>query len=362
MRQDFFRITMNILKQTARMREEANLRRMATVVRDSNDAITIQDFEGRITAWNRGAELMYGYSEAEALLANIERLTAPGKVAEQKDFIRRLVAGEAITSFETQRVAKDGRVLDVWMTATKLMDDAGKPIGLASTERDITERKRAENELAWNYETQSALHALLNQSMDRETTTTFLAHALSVILSVKWLAIKSCGAIFLVDEERKALHLEAHSGLPKDLLAMCATIPFGRCLCGRAAEAQTIQFADHIDERHGTCYAGMRPHGHYCVPILSGTHLIGVLNLYVEEGHTRNASEEKFLKAVANTLAEAIERKLAEAKLKKQLDELRRWQTVALGREGHILDVKKEVNELLERLGEPPRYASVEAD
>ncbi|HBC87611.1 MAG TPA: hypothetical protein DCZ94_11700 [Lentisphaeria bacterium] len=117
---------------------------MATVVRDSNDAITIQDFEGGITAWNRGAELMYGYSEEEALSLNIDRLTAPGKVEEQKDFIRRLVAGEAITSFETQRVTKDGRILDIWMTVTKLMDDAGKTVGLAFTERDITARKRAE--------------------------------------------------------------------------------------------------------------------------------------------------------------------------------------------------------------------------
>ncbi len=125
-------------------REEENLRRLATVVRDSNDAITIQDFEGRITAWNRGAELMYGYSEKEALLMNIERLTASGKVAEQKEFIRRLIAGEAITSFETQRVTKDGRILDVWMTVTKLMDGAGNPVGLASTERDITQRQRLE--------------------------------------------------------------------------------------------------------------------------------------------------------------------------------------------------------------------------
>ena len=126
---------------------ENKTRRLATVVRDSNDAITIQDFEGRITAWNRGAELMYGYSEAEALAANIDRLTTPGKVAEQKDFIRRLIAGEAITSFETQRVTKDGRVLDVWMTVTKLLDAAGNPIGLASTERDITARKRAVEEV-----------------------------------------------------------------------------------------------------------------------------------------------------------------------------------------------------------------------
>ena len=132
---------------TERKRAEENIRRMATVVRDSNDAITIQDFEGRITAWNRGAELMYGYSEAEALAMNIDRLTAPGKVDEQKDFIRRLMVGEAITSFETQRVTKGGCVLDVWMTVSKLMHDTGQPIGIASTERDITLRKRAVEEV-----------------------------------------------------------------------------------------------------------------------------------------------------------------------------------------------------------------------
>ena len=134
------------LLSTTRKREEETLRRFATVVRDSNDAITIQDFDGRITAWNRGAELMYGYSEEEALAMNIERLTAPGKVDEQRDLVRRLVAGEAVTSFETQRISKDGRTLDVWMTVTKLVDEAGKPIGIASTERDTTERRLAEEE------------------------------------------------------------------------------------------------------------------------------------------------------------------------------------------------------------------------
>jgi PAS domain S-box-containing protein len=132
---------------TERKRVEEKTRRLATVVKDSNDAITIQDFEGRITAWNRGAELMYGFSEEEALQMNIGRLTSPDKEVEQKEFTRRLIAGEAITSLETQRVAKDGRILDIWMTVTKLVDDTGKPIGIASTERDITERKRVEQEM-----------------------------------------------------------------------------------------------------------------------------------------------------------------------------------------------------------------------
>jgi PAS domain S-box-containing protein len=132
---------------TERKKEEANLRRLATVLRDSNDAITIQDFEGKILAWNHGAELMYGYSEHEALQKNIWLLTPPNRVKEQKDFTHRLIAGEKITSLETQRVTKDGRILDVWLTLTKVMDDAGKPIGIASTERDITERKWTEEKL-----------------------------------------------------------------------------------------------------------------------------------------------------------------------------------------------------------------------
>jgi len=122
-------------------------RRMATVVRDSYDAITIQDFAGRITAWNRGAELLYGYSQAEALSMNIGQLTTPDKLAEQQAFTRRLVAGETIIAFETQRVSKDRQVHDVWLTVTKLVDEAGQPIGIASTERDITARNRMTEEL-----------------------------------------------------------------------------------------------------------------------------------------------------------------------------------------------------------------------
>jgi PAS domain S-box-containing protein len=135
--------------------QQQDISRFGTVVRDSNDAIIIQDIDGRISAWNRGAELMYGYKEKEALGMNIERLTPPGKATEHKEFTRRLVEGEAVTSFETQRVTKDGRILDVWLTVTKLVKisadsiistgrDLTKPIGIALIERNITERKKAE--------------------------------------------------------------------------------------------------------------------------------------------------------------------------------------------------------------------------
>jgi len=154
---------------TEHKRKEEEASRMATVVRDSNDAITIQDYEGKITAWNRGAELMFGYSEQEALKMTIWQLAPPDKAAEQKDFNRRIFAGEAVTSFETQRLTKDGRLLDVWLTVTKLVDEAGKVIGIASTERDITGRKKKEVELAAAQQLYRELFENINVAILRTT-------------------------------------------------------------------------------------------------------------------------------------------------------------------------------------------------
>ena len=125
---------------TERRRSEEALRRMAVIIRDSNDAITVQDLDGRILAWNRGAERMYGWSEAEALAMNIKETVPESRRAEIDSFLRRLRAGDLTDSFEVQRKTKDGRILDVRMTVTCLADEAKAITSIATTERDITER------------------------------------------------------------------------------------------------------------------------------------------------------------------------------------------------------------------------------
>jgi PAS domain S-box-containing protein len=119
------------------------LRRLVTVIQDSNDAITVQDFTGKILAWNRGATQMYGWNEAEALTMNALDLIPESKRAEALAAFQRLARGEAIRSFETQRVTRDRRVLDVWMTLTVLFDEDHHPDRIATTERDITAMKEA---------------------------------------------------------------------------------------------------------------------------------------------------------------------------------------------------------------------------
>src|SRR5262249_28403978 len=96
---------------------------------------------------NRGATSMYGYPESEALRIDVYAIVPEEAQVQTRDFIQRIKQGEEIASLEVKRRTIDGRLLDVWLTITKLIDDQGRPVAVATTERDITERKRAEAEL-----------------------------------------------------------------------------------------------------------------------------------------------------------------------------------------------------------------------
>ena len=132
---------------TKRKRIEKQLQLLAAAVRNSNDAITILDLEGNIISWNLGAERIYGYSEAEAMNMNINRIIPDHKQNEMMSLTERVLKGENIEFFETQRLTKNNRILDISLTATLLKDEKGKPFAITTTERDITERRFLEKEI-----------------------------------------------------------------------------------------------------------------------------------------------------------------------------------------------------------------------
>ena len=104
---------------------------------------------------------------------------------------------------------------------------------------------------------------------------------------------------------------------------MCREIPFGQCLCGRAALSGDTVFADCVDDRHENTYEVMEDHGHYCIPLIaSGKEVIGVLTLYVEQGHRWDELEAAFLKTAASVLAGMVQSKLARDKLEKYAADL----------------------------------------
>ena len=142
------------------------LHRLATVVNDSNDAVIMHDLDGKILTWNRGAKEIYGYTEVEVLGKNVREIVAEPDREALLTMIRKIKEGEIVKSFELQRVAKDGRILDIWLTATLLSDEKGKPVAIATTERDITERKKKEISLIERVKELHRLATVVNDSND----------------------------------------------------------------------------------------------------------------------------------------------------------------------------------------------------
>ena len=120
-----------------KVKQADKIRRLATVLEDSNDAVTVLDLEGKILAWNKGAQQMYGWSESEALRMHIGELMPEDKQDELPSLLEKLKRGEDITSFTSRRRTKAGEILEVWLTVTALADESGRPIELATTERDL---------------------------------------------------------------------------------------------------------------------------------------------------------------------------------------------------------------------------------
>lgn len=110
--------------------------RLATVVRDSNDAVLVQDLAGSICAWNAGAERLYGYSEDEALRMNIQQMIPQETRDAHSQLVQRVLRGEFVEPAKAMRIAKDGRAKPVLLTASLLVDAAGRPKGIATTERE----------------------------------------------------------------------------------------------------------------------------------------------------------------------------------------------------------------------------------
>lgn len=121
----------------ATLREAEALRRLAVVVEDAYDAVTRQDLDGRIRAWNPAAARMYGWSEAEALDMDYMDLAPDDKKDETRAMLARLRRGDAPAPFRTTRRTKDDRILTVWITPTALVDESGSVYAFATTERAV---------------------------------------------------------------------------------------------------------------------------------------------------------------------------------------------------------------------------------
>jgi PAS domain S-box-containing protein len=126
-----------------RRRSEEDAARLAAIVSSSDDAIISKTLKGHITTWNAGAQRIFGYSAEEMIGRPITTIIPVELHDEEKDIIARISRGERIEHFETVRLAKDGRRIDISLTVSPMRDSAGRVIGASKVARDISDRRRA---------------------------------------------------------------------------------------------------------------------------------------------------------------------------------------------------------------------------
>ena len=203
--------------------------RLAAIVESSEDAIIGKDLDGIITSWNTGAEKLYGYSAKEVIGKSICLLNAPGLAVDEPDILARLRRGEKIERYEAVHVAKDGSRVDVSVTVSPIRDDEGRVIGASRIARDISERKRAEAELAaWHHELESRV-AKRTEELRR-------AHEClqAEIEERKRLESEIARAI---EREQLRLGQELHDGLGQELTGIVYHLAALRSRLSRAAPA-----------------------------------------------------------------------------------------------------------------------------
>ncbi|MCP5099464.1 MAG: GAF domain-containing protein, partial [Chloroflexi bacterium] len=187
---------------------------------------------------------------------------------------------------------------------------------------EIAERKRIEEKIAIDLRNQTVMTEIL-QIATANDINELLQQVLDEILELPWLSIKPQGGIFLKESDASVLKLVAHRNFAPQLQTLCARVPFGRCLCGRAAATREIQFANCVDDNHETSFEGMAPHGHYNLPLITDDNqIIGVMVFYLEHGHQRDENEVAFLESVGHTLANIIQRMQMNAALQEHEEEL----------------------------------------
>ncbi|HTW62218.1 MAG TPA: PAS domain S-box protein [Terracidiphilus sp.] len=137
--------------------------RLAAIVESSEDAIIGKDLTGTVTAWNKGAEKLFGYAAGEIIGQSIRKLLLPGDEAEEDEILRRISQGETIQHSERKRRKKSGEVIEVSVTISPIRNSRGEIVGASKIARDITQSRRTSEALR---ESQQRLTGIIDSAMD----------------------------------------------------------------------------------------------------------------------------------------------------------------------------------------------------
>ncbi|MBF0248541.1 MAG: PAS domain S-box protein, partial [Alphaproteobacteria bacterium] len=310
-----------------RLRIEQEIRKMQRAVEQSPATVVITDPNGTIEYVNSRFLQTTGYGAGEVIGQNPRILKSGDKGPEEyAELWATILAGQEWRGEFLNR-RKDGSLYWEAAIISPIRDERGVVTNFMGIKEDITDRKKMEADLIHarakaelDAAEEKILEGLLRLSLARVPMQEFLNRVIDTLVDeVPWLKVLPKGGIFLTSDKGngKQLNLIASHELDAEILNSCAAVEFGSCLCGRVAESRKLLHDGHVGSDHDIAFDGMEPHGHYVVPIVHGDAVLGVLVLYLPDGHARNPDEEQFLRRAADVLSIGISRRYAAAELER---------------------------------------------
>jgi PAS domain S-box-containing protein len=335
-------IQCSIRDVSERKEAQAGMARLAAIVESSDDAIISKTLAGIITSWNAGAVKIYGYSPQEATGRSISMLATKDHPDEERQLLDRIAQGEHVANYETVRVSKNGRQVDVSLTLSPVKNGAGEIIGASAISRDITERKRAEETLAQRVRL-AALGADVGGALTRRDALPEVLHLCTEAMVHHLDA--AFARIWTFNEAQDVLELQASAGLYTHLDGPHSRVPLGTLKIGLIASERQPHLTNQVtgDPRMGdqewAKREGMVAFAGY--PLVVDDRLVGVVAMFARQPLpeiTLNA-----LASIADEIALGIERKRTEESLQQERDFIAAVidtvgnLVVVLDRQGHVV-------------------------
>jgi diguanylate cyclase (GGDEF)-like protein len=179
--------------------------------------------------------------------------------------------------------------------------------------RSARSKRIYEEKLQDQYASQKAISSILKLAISNRSINDKLAQVLEIVTGMSWLRSTARGYIFSANGD--SLILSASKGITQAVKQQCSQVKIGDCLCGAAVNKRSVQYTPHVDHHKTEIACKAEPHGHYSVPILYEEKCLGLLALYVEEGHHETSDEIKFLTSIGNSLGTMIHKSQMEQQL-----------------------------------------------
>ncbi|HAA89041.1 MAG TPA: hypothetical protein DCE07_00405 [Peptococcaceae bacterium] len=294
---------------------EEHLERYLAVSPTITYALKVEGKTTRLLWVSENIEHILGYTPKEALRPNFWSKHVHPEDREQILDTLSLLSEKGSLVQEYCFLRKDRTM--IWMRdeVRLVKSPNGTEQEIVGSWTDVTDRKEAENKLVKQRKMLERLNELSRFLGEDMTLDQSLEKGLQILLSLSFSRLLQRGGSFLVDPEKEELVPKYSFNLPEVLQRTCARVPFGYCLCGRAAATGQMQYADYIDDRHENRYPGIEPHEHYCVPIVTRERVLGVIVLYLPEKYPADPLEKKFLLSAAEIFAALVNRKEAETQI-----------------------------------------------